>query len=48
MLFKTSEDALKVDQDPNGSRVGTQNIHGLGFTENPWGEKAHTFVKTTM
>ena len=48
-MFKTGEDAMQADRDhnANGSRGGAQNIRGLGFIENPWGEKARAFVKTT-
>ncbi|KAI0253124.1 hypothetical protein BJV78DRAFT_1351967 [Lactifluus subvellereus] len=38
-LFKTGEDALKVDRESNGARAGTRS--------NPWGEKAREFVKST-
>jgi hypothetical protein len=36
-----------VDREPNGGRAGPRNVRGLGFIENPWGEKAREFVKTT-
>jgi len=44
-LFKLGEDALKVDKE--AVRAGSRYSRGLGFVDNPWGEKARQLVKTT-
>ncbi|KAN0107510.1 hypothetical protein V8E52_010028, partial [Russula decolorans] len=44
-LFKSGEDALKVDKE--AVRAGSRYSQGLGFVDNPWGEKARQLVKTT-
>ena len=44
-LFKSGEDALRVDRD--AVRAGSRYSRGLGFIDSPWGEKARQLVKTT-
>ena len=44
-LFKSGEDALKADRE--AVRGGSRYSRGLGFVDNPWGEKARQLVKTT-
>jgi hypothetical protein len=46
-LFKSGEDALKVDRE--AVRAGSRHTrgHGLGFVNNPWGEKARQTGKAT-
>ncbi|KAH9024687.1 hypothetical protein EDB85DRAFT_2292499 [Lactarius pseudohatsudake] len=46
-IFKTGEDALKLERDPETGRSMPRNIRGVGFTESLWGSKAREFVKTT-
>jgi len=44
-LFKSGEDALRADREV--VRGGSRYSRGLGFVDNPWGEKARQLVKTT-
>jgi len=44
-LFKSGEDALKADRE--SVKGGSRHSRGLGFVDNPWGEKARQLVKTT-
>lgn len=44
-LFKSGDDALKVDRE--AVRAGARYSRGLGFVDNPWGEKTRQLVKTT-
>ena len=47
-LFASGKDVLTSGaQDINGSTSPFLNGHGLSFTENPWGTKAHDFVSST-
>lgn len=46
-FFKTGEDVLKLERDPETGRAMPRNNRGLGFTDNLWGNKAREFVKTT-
>ena len=47
-FFKNSDDTLKLERNPETRRSFPRNVHGVGFTENLWGGKAHDFVKTMM
>lgn len=48
-FFKTGEDALKCQRDPETGRTSPRSVRasGVGFTETLWGQKARDFVDTT-
>jgi hypothetical protein len=46
-FFKNREDTFKLERDSE-NRKPSSRVHGVGFTENPWGRKAWEFVKTTL
>ena len=46
-LFKTEEDVLRLEWDPETGRSMPRNTRGFGFTEGLWGNKTCKFVKTT-
>jgi hypothetical protein len=46
-FFKTREDVLKLDRDPETGKQIPHTICSVGFTKTLWGNKAREFVKTT-
>lgn len=44
-LFKSGEDALKAERE--AVRAGSRFNRGIGFVDNPWGEKARKLGRTT-
>ncbi|KAH8979761.1 hypothetical protein EDB92DRAFT_2118630 [Lactarius akahatsu] len=46
-FFKTGEDILKPERDPETGRPMSRQGRGLGFSDSLWGNKAREFVKTT-
>ncbi len=46
-FFKTREDVLRLEWDPETGRSIPCNTRGFGFTEGLWGNKMCEFVKMT-
>jgi hypothetical protein len=44
-LFKSGDDALRADRE--AVRAGSRYTRGLGFVDNPWGEKVCRLGRTT-